>query len=98
MPLEGVRRRARKRVRLPDGEIVEIPVITSITFVDPDDRYQETEYTIDNTSASSRTVHVDQLHPADTTSDPATQDEQTSLPVERIDEWPLNDADRKSVV
>ena len=49
----------RKHVELPGGGTVDIPVITQITFKDPVDRGQETQYSIDNSAQGKRDVHVD---------------------------------------
>ncbi len=92
MPNEGSRITARKTVVLPDEETISVPVITQISFIDPGERYQETEHHIDNSSESNRIVHVDQVHPVDVdrdgvpTEDAPTAGEDT-LYVERIDTW-----------
>jgi hypothetical protein len=91
MPVEGGRTTKRKKVMLPSGEEIYIPVITQISFIDAIDRGQETQHTIDNSLDSNRIVHVDQVFatPVDkdgtAIGDPAQQD--TPLYVERIDVW-----------
>lgn len=85
MPVETGRTTKRKRITLPSGGTVDIPVITEITFVDPSDRYQEITFTVDNSAQGGRTVHVVNLH-GDVDGD-LTQ----VLPVERIDTWPVLD-------
>jgi hypothetical protein len=88
----------RKRIKLPNGNTCDIPVIYQITFADPADRGQDTEYTIDNTTDSDRTVRV-----ASTFGDEEPPDESGGggqnnandsdiLKVERIDKFQLQDA------
>lgn len=84
MPVETGRTTARKIIHLPSSQDVSIPVITKINFVDASDRYQETQHTIDNTSDSNRTVHVDAVHPT-------IGDTSQSINVERIDVWNVLD-------
>jgi hypothetical protein len=83
MPEEYKRTRGRKKIQLPDGQDVYIPVIIGISFIDPVQRYQEYQHTIDNSDQSARTVHVDEVK-----SETGT----TSIFVERIDGWPIIDA------
>src|SRR5512139_931716 len=88
MPVEVGRTTARKVIHLPGSQDVSIPVITNISFIDPADRYQETQHSIDNTSSSTRTVHVDNVHPT-------TGDTSQFIAVERIDIFEVIDpADR----
>lgn len=93
MPTEGERVKGRKKVILPNGDTIYVPVITKISFIDPYERYQETEHSIDNTAESNRNVHADNVHPVPVdrdgvpTEDPPTQDTSQSLYVERIDTW-----------
>ncbi len=92
MPNEGSRITARKTIVLPDEETISVPVITQISFIDPLERYQETEHHIDNSSDSNRIVHVDQVHSVDVDRDgvptEATPEAgEDSLFVERIDTW-----------
>lgn len=92
MPNEGSRITARKTIVLPDDETISVPVITQISFVDPFERYQETEHHIDNSSESNRVVHVDQVHAVDVDRDGVPTEEtptagEDSLFVERIDTW-----------
>lgn len=89
MPTEFSRTTARKRITLPSGAQVDVKVITGLTVVDASDRYQETQFTIDNTSTSSRTVHIDTIYAS--TPD-GQQDFGSSIQVERIDVWPVTDA------
>lgn len=83
MPVEAGRVTKRKRIVLGDS-YVDIPVITQISFIDPNDRYQEIQFTIDNSAQGTRRVHVVTLHSAD--------DDADHLQVERIDTWPVFDA------
>lgn len=85
MPTETGRTTARKRITLPGGGHVDVKVITKISFVDANDRYQETQYTIDNSHTSVRKVHVDNVYQSGMTSG-------SSIAVERIDQWPVFDA------
>ncbi len=83
MPEEFSRTTKRKRITLPNGGQVDVPVITKISFIDPFDRYQETEFTIDN-NESDRVVRVDQVP---SSGDPGGP----KLPVERIKKWKWHD-------
>ncbi len=92
MPNEGSRITARKTVILPSGETIDVPVITQISFIDPLERYQETEHHIDNSADSNRIVHVDQVHNVNVDRDGVPTDDPPSageddLHVERIDTW-----------
>jgi hypothetical protein len=87
MPEEFSRTTKRKRIILPTGGAVNVPIITKIAFIDPYDRYQEWQHSIDNSSESARIVHTDQLHP----SSGSTANTSISLPIERIDQWPSVD-------
>ncbi len=92
MPDEGSRITARKTIVLPDEETISVPVVTQISFIDPLERYQETEHHIDNSSESNRIVHVDQVHPVDVDQDGVPTEEtpvagEDTLYVERIDTW-----------
>jgi len=82
MPEERSRTTKRKRITVPGGATVDVPVITQISFVDPFDRYQETIFTIDNSAKASREVRVD------TVLDPGGPN---SLDVERIKTWKVSD-------
>lgn len=79
MAEEFSRTTARKRIRV-GASFVDVPVITKISFIDPVERYQETQYTIDNSGTANREVHVDEVHGAG-----------ISLAVERIDKWTVLD-------
>lgn len=87
MPEEFSRTTARKRITLPTGGEVNVPVITKISFIDPYQQYQEFEHSINNSAEGDRTVHVDQVHPVTE----GVSDDALSLPVERIEEWPSTD-------
>lgn len=89
MPVEAGRTTARKRILLPGGAEVWIPVVTQINFVDPVDRYQEWQYKVDNSAQSGRTVHVDTVHAL---TQSGAVDGSQSIQVERIDLWPVTDA------
>jgi hypothetical protein len=98
MPAEFSRTTARKTILLPSGDRVKVPVITNISFIDPLDRYQETQHALDNTENSTRLAHVDQVHavPVDEngvpTDDPPRADTGEGLFVERVDTWKALDA------
>src|SRR6516162_5695409 len=92
----------RKQIELPGGGTVDIPVITQITFKDPVDRGQETQYTIDNSAQGHRDVHVASVSDDGTTNENAGSGSGTSsgasgsssgtdLLVERIDLWRVKD-------
>jgi hypothetical protein len=80
MPEEFSRTTARKRITLPNGGQVDVPVITKISFIDPVQRHQEYQYTIENSAQADRRVHVDQVA---SSADPGGE----KLPIERIDKW-----------
>jgi hypothetical protein len=85
MAEEFSRTTARKKVKMPNGNTVNIPVVTKISFIDAAERYQETQYSIDNSAQGQRTIHVDDITPsAEVTGDP--------LKVERVDTWRVGDA------
>lgn len=79
MPTENGRTTSTKRIYNPNNaaQFVDIPVIDSITFVDPQDRYQETQYTFLNDETGDRDVHVVRV---ENTTDPSQY-----VMVERID-------------
>jgi hypothetical protein len=83
MPEEINRTTKNKKVKLPSGQTVLVPVITKISFIDPVKQYQEYQYTVDNSSGSDRDVHVDTV-----TSSAGSG----TLDVERIDVWKVIDA------
>lgn len=47
----------RKKLKLPGGATVDIPVISQITFQDIAERGQETQFTFDNSAQADRDVH-----------------------------------------
>ncbi len=53
MPEEFSRTTKNKRVVLPSGGTVLIPVITQISFIDPIKQFQEYQYTVDNSADST---------------------------------------------
>lgn len=97
MPDETNRITKNKTVQLPGGSTVLVPVITQITFNDPVDRGQDTQYTVDNSGKSDRHVHVAWVG-VDGSTD-ASENPDTSQPtpddaiaVERIDLWKVLDS------
>jgi hypothetical protein len=90
VPEEFSRTTARKRITLPAGGTVDVPVITKISFIDASDRYQELQYSIDNSAAADRTVHIDQV--PSSVDGHITSADGKGLPVERIEKWPHIDA------
>lgn len=98
MPEEFSRTTARKKIILPGGDTIYVPVITKISFIDPFHQYQEYEYQIDNTDEVDRTVHVDPVVHVDVDQDgvptednPTAEDTSDPLYVERIDTWNVID-------
>jgi hypothetical protein len=96
---ESARQIRRKRIKLPDGNTVDVPVISQISFIDANDRGWETQYTIDNTTDADRLVHVASILPnsdghTDETGGGGTGGTDTggSLQVERIDGFKVSDA------
>ncbi len=95
MPTEINRKIATKTFNTSGGT-VKVPVITEITFRDPVDRGQETPYTVDNSGASHRDVHVAWVGPlgdvnATENADPNTPPPTDVVAVERIDLWRVKD-------
>ncbi len=79
MPEEFSRTTKNKKVVLPGGGTVLVPVITQISFIDPVKQYQEYQCAVDNSGQADRDVHVD---------DVVRQDGGGSrLSVERVDVW-----------
>jgi hypothetical protein len=88
LPGEQNRVTKKKIVQLPDGSTVGVAVITQISFIDPIDRYQETEFTVDNSGQADRDVHIDTVTASDGSSG--------SIDVERIDLWRVLDPIERS--
>jgi hypothetical protein len=83
-----VRKRARKKIKLPSGEEIFIPVLVQVNIVNQNG--QEFQVTFDNTSGSNRIVHVDKVYHTDVDANgnqTGSQDTSASIDVERIDEW-----------
>ena len=93
MPTETGRVVGRKQVKIPNGGTVDCPVITKITFQDPVDRYQETQYTIDNSSQSNRDTHVASIPGGGQSTDESgnSANDLSQLQVQRIDLWRVRD-------
>jgi hypothetical protein len=89
MPQETGRTTKNKKIKLPGGSTVLVPVITEISFIDPVARYQETIYTIDNSGNADRDIHVASVK-GDGTTDETGQDT-SGLQVERLDLWRVLD-------
>jgi hypothetical protein len=83
MPEEVNRTTKNKKVKLPSGQTVLVPVITQISFIDPIRQYQEYQYTVDNSSQADRDTHVDQV---------TASDGSGTIDVERIDVWKTIDS------
>jgi hypothetical protein len=79
MAEEFSRTTARKRIYL-GTKFVDVPVITKISFIDPADRYQEWQYSIENSAQGLRLAHVDNV-----------QGDGANLLVERVDKWVVTD-------
>jgi hypothetical protein len=92
MPIETGRVVGRKRIQIPNGNTVDCAVIQQITFRDPVDRGQETQYTVDNSGNAKRGVHVANV-PGNSqpTDENASGPDITQLQVERIDLWRVRD-------
>lgn len=82
MPFESSAQWAKKLVNLPTGETVPVRVRVETSFIDPIQQYQETRYTIDNSSKSGRTSHVDLVQSSGSGGE---------IQVERVDTWPVID-------
>jgi hypothetical protein len=96
LPVETGRVIKRKRVQLPSGGTVDIPVITQITFLDVVNQAQESEFHLENSAAAKRDVHVASITgngaPTDETgSGGSASDTSQTLQVERIDVWRVLD-------
>jgi hypothetical protein len=86
---EGARVIKRKKIKLPGGDTVDVPVIVQITFLDVPERGQETQFTFDNTHTADRNVHVASILDDGRTDEEGNQD---GLKVERIDRFRVLDA------
>lgn len=86
----------RKRIKLPDGSTCDIPVISQITFADPLDRGQDTQFTLDNSTDSDRDVHVASIIGGGQTDETGnggpSGDPKQTLQVERVDLFRVLDA------
>jgi hypothetical protein len=95
MANEGARIIKRKRIKLPNGDTVDLPVISQITFNDVPERGQDTQYTFDNSTDADRDMHIAFIpgngQPTDETGD-STPDSSAALQVERIDRFRLLDS------
>jgi hypothetical protein len=96
MATESGRVYKRKRIKLPTGDHVDFPVIAQISFLDVPERGQETQYTLDNTTDSDRTVRVASIpgggDPTDESGGGGSNgDTSKTLQVERIDRFKLLD-------
>src|SRR6516164_2480026 len=91
MPVETGRIVNRKRVKLPSGSTVDIPVIGQITFLDVVNQAQESQFHLDNSAASKRDVHVATLPGGGDASDETGSGSDSDLKVERIDVWRMLD-------
>jgi hypothetical protein len=89
VPTETSRLIKRKRVTLPSGATVDIPVIAQITFLDVIAQAQETEFHLDNTSASNRDVRTAAVPGSGQPLDESGGSD--GLKVERIDTWRVLD-------
>jgi hypothetical protein len=89
MPQEDGRVTKNKKVKLPGGSTVLVPVITEISFIDPVNQAQETVYTIDNSGNADRDIHVASVK-GDGTTDETGQDT-SGMQVERLDLWRVLD-------
>jgi hypothetical protein len=89
MPVETGRAIRRKRIQLPNGSTVDIPVVTQIAFLDVVDNGQESEFHLENGAAGYRDVRV-----ASVPGNGAPTDESggsDGLKVERVDTWRVLD-------
>jgi hypothetical protein len=100
MPIVTGRTTANKKIVLPGGGTVLVPVITQLNVVDSTDRYQETDYTVINNfydpvtnKQTHRQTHVDQIDDKGVidNSQPYPPGDTSRLPVERVDVWPVLD-------
>jgi hypothetical protein len=89
LPTETGRIIKRKRITLPSGGTVDVPVIIQITFIDVVSQAQEAEFHLLNDSTGNRDVHI-----ASVPGGGAATDESGSgsgLKVERVDLWRVLD-------
>jgi hypothetical protein len=91
MPVETGRVIKRKRVKLPSGGSVDVPVITQITFLDVVSQGQESEFHLENSGSAKRDVHVASLPGGGAGSDESGGGDDSTLKVERIDVWRVLD-------
>jgi hypothetical protein len=90
LPTETGRIIKRKRVQLPSGGTVDIPVVTQITFLDVVNQGQESEFHIENSGAAHRDVHVAGVPGGGEATDESGSDN-SGLQVERVDVWRVLD-------
>jgi hypothetical protein len=93
MPTETGRIIQRKRIALPGGGTVDVPVITQIKFLDVVDQGQESEFTVTNTGDAKRDVRTASLPGDDAVPDETggSSNDTSQLQVERIDTWRVRD-------
>jgi hypothetical protein len=95
VPVETGRIIKRKRIRLPGGGTVDVPVITQITFLDVVDQGQEAQFSIENTGVAKRDVHTASVlgggNTDETGAGGSNSDTSQTLQVERLDLWRVLD-------
>ncbi len=91
MANETNRKESRKKITLPDNSFLYIPVIDQIQFKDPKERMQEHVFRFNNTEASSRKVHVKNVHNRTTGGESAQ-----ILKVERVEEFNVKDPKKQN--
>ncbi len=77
---DNTRKAVRKRITLPNGSYVYIPVLERIPFSVAADQYQEHVMYLRNDANSSRVTHIRDVPNLDNTE---------TIQVERIDKWPV---------
>ena len=93
MPTETGRIIQRKRIALPGGGTVDVPVITQIKFLDVVDQGQESEFTVTNTGDAKRDVRTASVPGGGAAPDETggSSNDTSQLQVERIDLWRVRD-------
>jgi hypothetical protein len=93
LPTETGRVIGRKRIQLPNGGTVDVPVITQIKFLDVVDQGQESEFTVTNTAEANRDVRTASISGDGTAPDETgnSSSDTSQLQIERIDTWRVRD-------
>jgi hypothetical protein len=90
LPTETGRVIARKRITLPSGATVDVPVIAQIKFLDVVDQGQESQFSVENSAQANRDTRSASVSGGGTAPNETGADS-SGLQVERIDIWRVRD-------